>query len=633
MLLAFNFHHLLDSGMPSRHSVARFCRLIVCNAIGLGSVVAQAQQPTISKVDPPDWFANLPAPMLLVHGTNLADAKITGAPVQRTMSSPNGHWLLVWLDTHIIQPTNLHLTATTATGTAVFEYRFQPRRIAGIGIAGFSPADLMVCLMPDRFADGDPSNDNLPNSPPADRTNPRAYHGGDLKGILDHLDYLQELGITAVWLTPVVENDLRSRDYHGYGATDLYRIDPRLGTLSEYQHLADALHQRGMKLLFDDVPNHVGPAHPWANDPPLPDWFHGTPAHHLEATYDFGKITDIHLPASAADAELNGWFANILPDLNQDNPAVAQYLLQNIMWWIEQTGLDGLRIDTFPFVPRTFWQGYLGALHKQYPNLNEVGEVDNGDSSIAAYFAGGRTVHGVDTHLHTPFDYGYFFALRDTLLKGKPFSRLEQTLQQDWLYPHPEQLVPILGNHDQARFLSEPNATPELLRLATGLTLTMRGTPQIYIGDEVLMQGGGDPDNRRDFPGGWPSDKANAFTAAGRTRDQAKLHDFTAALGQLRLKTPAFHGTAQQDVLVGNDTFAYVRLPQNASQACMSSMTIPSMLVTVNRSAQPVELRIPNVANTLQGCTKMTQVFGDTAEISGFTVTLPSMGFAIFRMQ
>ena len=624
---------LLDSVMASRLDTARFCRICLCSAAGLCCSLAHAQQPTIDKVDPPEWFANLPAPMLLLHGANLANAKITGAPVQRLITSPNGHWAMVWLDTRITQPTELHLTATTPTGTAAFDYRFQPRHAASDGIAGFSPADVMVCLMPDRFADGDPRNDNLSGAPPADRSNPRAYHGGDLKGILDHLDYLQELGITAVWLTPVVENDLKSRDYHGYGATDLYRIDPRLGTLEDYRHLAAELHRRGMKLLFDDVPNHVGPAHPWVNDPPLPDWFHGDLAHHIEATYDFGKITDPHLPAAAANAELNGWFANTLPDLNQGNAVVAQYLLQNIMWWIEETGLDALRIDTFPFVQRTFWQGYLGALHKQYPHLNEVGEVDNGDSSIAAYFAGGRSIDGVDTHLHTPFDYGYFFSLRDTLLNGKPFTRLEQTLQQDWLYPHPGRLVPILGNHDQTRFLSEPNATPDLLRLATGMTLTLRGTPQLYIGDEVLMQGGSDPDNRRDFPGGWPNDTANAFTAAGRTPDQVRLHDFTAALGQFRLKTPALHGTVQQDLLVETDTFAYVRLPQNATQACTPSVSVPSMLITVNRSNQPDELVIPTTSNTLQGCTQLTQVFGDPAQISGFTVKLPPMGFAIFRVR
>ena len=606
-------------------NAALCCLLLACAA------TLHAQQPTIDKVDPPNWFAALPSPMLLLHGTGLANAKITGAPVTRTVTAPNGHWSMVWLDTRTTTPTTLHLTATSPTGAAHFNYRILPRRTDGI--AGFSPADIMLCLMPDRFADGDPTNDNLPGSPPADRTNPRAYHGGDLKGILDHLDYLQQLGITAVWLTPIVQNNLQGSDYHGYGATDLYNVDPRLGTLADYQRLAAELHRRGIKLLFDDVPNHVGQAHPWAADPPLPDWFHGTVAHHTAATYDFGKILDPHLPASAANAELNGWFVDTLPDLNQQNPIVAQYLLQNIMWWIEQTGLDALRIDTFPFVQRTFWQGYLGALHKQYPHLNEVGEVDNGDSSIAAFFAGGRTLAGVDTHLHTPFDYAYFFSLRDTLLNNQPFSRLEQTLEQDWLYPHPDQLVPILDNHDQPRFMSVPNATPALLRLATALTLTVRGTPQLYIGDEVLMQGGPDPDNRRDFPGGWPNDPVNAFTGTSLTADQQALHDFTAALGQFRAKNLAFQGGPQQDVLVGGDTFAYVRMPQNATQACAPGVSIPSFLIAVNKSTQANSIQPPLTGNALQGCTTATEVFGDPSTATGLNLTVPAKGFAIFRLN
>ena len=206
-------------------------------------------------------------------------------------------------------------------------------------------------------------------------------------------------------------------------------------------------------------------------------------------------------------------------------------------------------------------------------------------------------------------------------------------MQQDWLYPHPERLVTVLDNHDQTRFLSEQNATPGLLRLATGITLTLRGTPQLYIGDEVLMQGGADPDNRRDFPGGYSGDTANAFTAAGRTPDQAKLHDFTASLGQFRAKTPALQGTAQQDVVVTQDTFAYVRLPQHATQACAAGVSIPSVVVAINRSAQPGTLTLPTVGTVLQGCTKAVQAFGDPSTASGLTLTLPPMGFAIFRMQ
>jgi len=598
-----------------------------------------AQQPMIDKIDPPNWFAALPSPMLLIHGSGLAHATFSGARITRTQTSPNGHWAMAWLDTHAAPAGTLRLTARTAGGSAAFDFRLAPRRISTDGISGFSPADVMLCIMPDRFADGDPANDNLPGFPPADRKLPRAYHGGDLKGVLDHLDYIQQLGVTAVWLTPILANNPAGRDYHGYGATDMYSVDPRLGTLADYQRLAAELHRRHMKLLFDDVPNHVGNAHPWVADPPLPDWFHGSAAQHIEATYDFGKITDPHLPANAAHSELDGWFANSLPDMNQQNPVVAQYELQNMIWWIEQSGLDALRIDTFPFVQRTFWQKYLSTLQTLYPHLNSVGEVCNEDPTIDAFFAGGRTLAGVDTHLTTPFDYPYFFALRDVLVNGKPFSTLESIFRQDWLYPHPELLVPILANHDQPRFMSEKDATPGLLRLATGITMTIRGTPQLYIGDEILMQGDGDPDNRRDFPGGFPGDAVNAFLPSGRTRDQARLHDFTAALGQLRAHSPALKGGSQQDLVVANDTFAYVRIPSSKPSAaipisaCSASAHGQSMLIAVNRASRASAINVPAQGNVLQGCSKLTFIFGDKTEPAGFNLVLPPYGFAVYRIN
>ena len=610
-----------------------FLRVLVGLFVSLGSLAASlAQGPTIDKVDPPNWFAAMPSPMLLVHGTGLAGATFSGAKTRKTLTSPNGHWALVELDTRGLRAGTLQLTARTAAGSAHFAYALAPRRTEGV--SGFSPADVMMCIMPDRFADGDLANDHLAGFPAMDRSAPRAYHGGDLKGVIDHLDYLQELGVTAVWLTPVLANDPARQDYHGYGAADMYAVEPRLGTLKEYQTLASELHRRHMKLLYDDVPNHVGPGSPWVKDPPLPNWFHGSAAEHTEATYDFGKITDPHLPENAAAAELNGWFANVLPDMNQQNPWVAQYEVQNMIWWIEETGLDGLRIDTFPFVQRKFWQGYLSELKRFYPRLTSVGEVDSPDPTIDSYFAGDRTIAGVDTGLDTPFDYPYFFALRDVLVHGKPFSTFESSLRQDWLYPHPERLVTILGNHDQMRFMSEPGATPELMRLATGLTLTLRGTPQLYIGDEVLMEGKGDPDNRQDFPGGFAGDAANAFVAEGRTPAQARMHDFTAALGQLRARTPALKGGAQQDLVVDNDAFAFVRTAGGVLEGSACRVTgAASILVVVNKSGAEKTVGVPSAGTVLEGCSGLSYLFGDRGTVQGMSVKLPAFGFALYRLE
>lgn len=600
---------------------------------------AVAQKPTIAKVDPPDWFVSLPDPMLLVHGTGLHDAVFTvagkGVRVVKTQSSENGHWAMVWLNTRAAGAGTLHVTAKNNDGAAEFEYRLSARRAESDGMAGVSSKDVMMCIMPDRFADGDTKN-NVPAGSPGsyDRTKPRAYHGGDLRGVIDHLDYLQQLGVTAVWLTPVIENAPESTDYHGYGATDMYAIDPHLGTVSEYRELSDALHKRHMKLVFDDVPNHVGQKNVWVHDPPMPDWFHGSEAKHVESQGSFDAITDMHAPQRSSNDALNGWFVNILPDMNQQNPAVAQYLTENMMWWVEKAGIDGLRIDTFPYVQRTFWQEYLLALTRVYPKLTEVGEVSGGDPTINAFFAGGRTLLGADTHLTTPFDYPMYYTLREVLLKGKPMSHLEDTLRQDWLYPHPEALVTFIGNHDQPRFLNEPGASPALLQIATGLVMTMRGTPQLYAGDEVNMVGGEDPDNRRDFPGGFPGDTHNAFTAAGRTTAENEMHGWVAALGKLRAGSAALQTGVMQTVLSDESGFGFVRTLDAKGKACTAGAA--AMLVVMNRGMVAREVAIPVSGTGLEGCRSASGKLGATGETAIGTevkVKLPANGFAVYELR
>ena len=613
--------------------------LAACMLAALPVAGAQPAKPIITRIDPPNWFADLPSPMLLLAGTGLVGARfaVSGRSVHisNTSISPNGHWAILTLDTHSARPETLHLTATTPGGTATVDYTLKARRSAAEVASGFSPKDVMYLIMPDRFADGD-SRNNLPAT--YNRAAPQAYHGGDLRGIIDHLDYLQQLGVTTLWLTPIVANDPAGRDYHGYHAFDLYAVDPRFGTLAEYRELADALHRRQMKLVFDAVPNHMGPASPWVADPPQPDWFHGTTAQHLDNQYHFQPSTDPHAPDQASHDALDGWFVNRLPDMNQQNPAVAQYETENMIWWIEEAGVDGLRIDTFPYVQREFWQSYLGTLKSLYPNLTAVGEVSDGDPTINAFYAGGRTLNGVDTHLDTPFDYPMYYAVVNALLNGKPMSSLQGTLRQDWLYPHPESLVPFLGNHDQIRFMSLPGATPALLRLGFGLVMTLRGTPELYAGDEIAMAGGEDPDNRRDFPGGFPGDAVNAFTAAGRTPAQNAMHDWVAALGSLRARTPALQTGLQQTVLATDSTFAYVRLSPGASSACGHAQ--PSVLIALNRSGSPQTLTVPAERTALAGCTSLDAVLGDAPQhgtvvmqSSGIKLELPAFGFAVYSLR
>ncbi|WP_058187512.1 alpha-amylase family glycosyl hydrolase [Terracidiphilus gabretensis] len=593
---------------------------------------AQSAKPVITKIDPPNWFAGLPPSLLLIHGEHLENttfsirAKSGSAHprITETTISPNGHWAFVNFDPGK-KPGAIQLIATNPRGSTTALYTLTARRPQSQGPRGFNSSDVMYLIMPDRFADADPTNDALPNfRDPDDRSRARAYHGGDIRGIEAHLDYLQQLGVTTIWTTPLYDNSAEQsgNSYHGYSATDMYAVDPHLGTMADLQSLVRAAHARGMKVVLDTVPNHVGAAHPWAKDMPTPDWFHGTPASHIQAQYDFLSIVNPDGNAVTRNAVLNGWFANSLPDLNQDSPLVALYLTQNAIWWIETAGIDGLRIDTFPYVPRSFWHTYNGTLRQLYPQISEVGEVFDGDPKVTSFFAGGRANRGsdgtVDTLLDTPFDYPMFFALRDALTRRKPMTAIAEVLKQDALYPHPERLVTFLGNHDNKRFLSESGADPAALRLGFGLLATLRGMPQLYYGDEIAMTGGNDPDNRHDFPGGFPqakSDqpsqaKSDAFTQSGRMEAEQSMEAWVSSLLQLRAHTPALQ-TGQLAVLSADDrTLAFIR-GTNLSSACSQQ---PRYIIAVNSDSVPHDITIPLDTGSLINCSRFIPALETTAE-------------------
>ena len=620
---------------------------------------APAQSPQIQKIDPPNWWAAMPAPMLLVRGEALTGARFTLSDphlhIEHTEISTNGHWAQLWLTASPSSPETITLTAHTAGAQASAPYTFAARRPATDSFAGFSSKDVLYLIMTDRFTDGDPANDHQPNAND-DRAAPRGWHGGDLKGIEQHLDYLQQLGVTAVWTTPVYQNHERG-SYHGYGATDLYAVDEHFGSLADLQSLVRALHARHMRFVLDIVPNHIGPAHPWVADEPAPDWFHGTKAQHRLAQGDFRPLTSPHAPWRDQQDTLEGWFANILPDMNTESPAVARYLTQNAIWWTEQTGLDGFRIDTFPYVSRQFWHGFHAQLKQLYPNLTTVGEIFNGDPTVTSFFAGGVTRPGygapIDTGLDTPFDFPSYFAIRDSLLHGAPMARIADILRQDDLYPHPERLVPFLGNHDTMRFLSEPGATPEKLRLAFLLLLTMRGMPQLYAGDEIAMLGGDDPDNRRDFPGGFPTtspsaalanqtaDQPNdAFTPAGRTPAQESMHAWVESLLKLRNTSPALTTGEEQIEAADVETIAYAR-GADLTHGCTPTSTGDRILIAVNRSTNPKTLSIPTPNTALAGCRVTTALLSTATPAptppsitsDHLLLTLPPQGGLVLRLH
>jgi glycosidase len=523
---------------------------------------------SIQKIDPPNWWVPMPAPMLLVRGNGLSGAKFSLSDpklrISKTVISDNGHWAQLWLAKTAARPETVTIRASRGGESAEAKYSFGVRKPASAGFAGFSPADVMYLIMTDRFADGDLKNDGphaedaaTSAAAVAERAKPRGWHGGDYRGIEQHLDYLQQLGVTVVWVTPPYEN-LGAESYHGYHATDLYRVDPHWGSMVDLQALAAALHKRGMKLVLDDVPNHVGPLHPWVRDEPTPNWFHGTAEQHIAGETNFEALIDPHAPERDRVGTLDGWFVDSLPDMNTDDAAVAQYLRQNAVWWVEKTGADGLRIDTFPYVEREFWHEYMADLKMLFPRLTEVGEVSNGDPVVNSSFADGVTRAGVDTSLYTPFDYPMFFAAQDVFAKGAPMSKLATVLGQDNLYPHPDRLVPFLGNHDRQR-IAEEVPDDSLRRVASAFLLTTRGMPQLYAGDEIAMKGGDDPDNRRDFPGGFPGNAQDAFAQAGRTAEQQAEFAWIAGLTRLRREHAALQCGGEQVLAANADWLVTLR--------------------------------------------------------------------------
>lgn len=560
-----------------------------------------AAAPEVTKVEPPGWWPRhtLDPVRLLLRGRNLRGARLAGAPGLRTSNvRVNDAGTYLFADVSIertASPGRRTLQVTTSDGAAPAPFELSAPLPRDGRFQGFSAEDLVYEIMPDRFADGDRSNDDPAKSRGLfDRAKKRYYHGGDLKGIIDRLPYLKDLGVTALWLTPVYDNNDRLNekerpegeavtDYHGYGAVDLYAVDEHLGDLATLRELVDAAHRAGIKVIQDQVANHTGPYHPWVADPPTPTWFHGRAESHLDETWQTWTIADPHATAELRRSTLDGWFVNILPDLNQDDPEAARYLIQNALWWVGVTGLDGIRQDTLPYVPRTFWRDWSAALHREYPRLRIVGEMWDGDPALVSFFQGGATrFDGVDSGIDALFDFPLFYPVRRAFAEGKPVKEVATMLAHDQLYRDAASLLTFAGNHDTPRFMNEPGASVDGLKLALTFLLTARGVPMIYAGDEIGMAGGGDPDNRRDFPGGWAGDPRDAFTAAGRTPAEQSSFERVRALAQLRAELPALRRGRHVSLAVGDQTYAYARVAEGSVA-----------VVVINNGAAPAELDVP----------------------------------------
>jgi 4-alpha-glucanotransferase len=516
------------------------------------------------KVDPPSWWSgsSLNPVRLLIRGKNLKglQPRITGAGVRivgPAVTNDRGTYAFVDV---AIAPNARPGERTITIGSARATFEVLPPLNRRGRFQGFSPNDVMYLLMIDRFSDGDKSNNNPTQSPGIyDPKNKFYYHGGDLQGVMNLLPYLKDLGITAIWLTPWYDNYDRlnqielkegkpSTGFHGYNPQDFYTVEEHFGSLTKLQELVDTAHRSGIKIIQDQVVNHTGPYHPWVDDPPTPTWFNGTKSNHQKNVFQTWVLHDPRPVEQLKRETMEGWFLDFLPDLNQHDKEVSRYLIQNTLWWIGVTGLDGIRMDTWQYVPNSFWRDWNAALKREFPSFRVVGEVKDGDAVHTSFFQGGRVrFDGVDSGLDSLLDFPLFYSVRHAFAEGKSIDAIPHTLARDYLYTNSEILVTLLGGHDDGRFMSEKGATIAGLKLANAFVLTTRGVPQLYYGDEIAMTGPDEPTTRQDFPGG------------PRTKEERELFEYIRRLLQLRRELEPLRTGKLVNLYVSEQQYAYAR--------------------------------------------------------------------------
>ncbi len=514
----------------------------------------------IDRIDPTDWFVGLKNPQvqLMVYGKNIAAVQrvatdYPGVVVDSVVRLDSPNYLFVYLNLRQAKPG----TMTLQFDKVKVQYQLKQREMAGDKRIGFDNSDVLYMLMPDRFAQGQGHQPQVKGMRPykEDRSQPSLRHGGDLNGIREHLDYFNELGVTALWLTPVLENDSPDSDngystYHGYATTDYYRVDPRFGTNDDYRRLCDEAHQKGLKVVMDMIFNHSGFEHPWTHDMPSRDWLNlpqwlveskGTSdargTSFLQTSYKLTPVKDPYASQVDLKETTEGWFVPTMPDLNQRNPHLMRYLIQNSIWWIETIGIDGIRMDTYPYAFAEGMAQWMKELDEEYPNFNTVGETWVTEPAYTAAWQKDSRLSEHNSYLKTVMDFSFFDKLaqaknEETDAWWKGLNRLYNSFVYDYLYEDPTHVMAFIDNHDTDRFLGNGHDSLAL-KQALALLLTVRRIPQIYYGTEIMMNGTKEKTDghvRKDFPGGFPGDKHNAFTRQGRTRAQQSMFNWLSRL-------------------------------------------------------------------------------------------------------
>lgn len=507
-----------------------------------------SQNFTVNKIEPPNWWVGMKwdTVQLMVYGENLGGVTVRSEndslKILNTQNLANPAYLII----EIVIPANLkpdryNLIFSNSNEERVYPYPILKREISANDHRGFSNKDVIYLIFADRFCDGNPNNNTIGDS--LDKftsSDLDGRKGGDIEGIITKLDYLKELGVTSLWITPMLENNMWM-SYHGYAATDLYKIDPRFGSNELYKNLGEEAHKRGLKIILDHVSNHIGINHIWVNNLPSGNWFNGTPENFIKASHDKMAFLDLHGDSMTVIKNQRGWFSDYMPDLNQKNLILKNYLIQNTLWWIEYAGIDGIREDTYPYSDQKFLSEWAKAILNEYPNFNIVGEIWQGVPSVISGYQTNSPIRKInfDSNLPAVTDFALADAIRDYLSGKENLYKVYERIAQDIVYSNPDNLVVFMDNHDVDRAMLLANDNLEKFKIALNLVLFTRGIPAIFYGTEIGIKGGTKHGElRQPFPGGFIGDERNAFSEQERSEVENDIYNYLNELLKLRKEYP-----------------------------------------------------------------------------------------------
>ncbi len=601
----------------------------------------------IQKVEPAFWWKGMKNPQLqiLVYGKDIAKYQLElsdNIKVKDLTRTENPNYVFITINTDEVQKSSFKINFKKGKKTVdSYTYELKNRNTGSAERNSFSSKDVMYLIMPDRFANGDYSNDSQPNlTEKANRNLPSGRHGGDLRGIINNLDYLQNLGVTALWLTPTNEDNENQTSYHGYAQTDLYKIDARYGSNEEYLELSQKLEKRGMVLIQDYVTNHWGISHWLIQDLPTKDWIHqfkdGEGKYGFKrSNYRITSQFDTNVSEIDKNEALNGWFDTTMPDLNQNNPLVLKYLTQNAIWWIEYAELGGLRVDTYPYNDKVAMAKWAKAITDEYPNFNIVGEAWMSNPAHVSYWQKDSKIAEIDNYnsnLPSVMDFSLFTELPNALKEEDSWDngmiKIYNSFGNDFLYPDINNILVFFENHDTQRFNEIFKGDVRYYKMAMSLIATVRGIPQIYYGSEIGMQGNkdkfGDADIRRDFPGGWKDDPQNAFNNETQTLEQKNFHDYTQKLLNWRKGKEVIHTGKTKHYMPKEKVYVYFRYNDDEK-----------VMVIINNNEKEQTFDLNRFAESLQGVSKGKDVIsGKEIPVSAHNkITVSGKSSLILELQ